>query len=185
LIDEAAYLSEPLRRRSWSLRGKRPILKVKSRSFKLSALNALCVSPRQHITQYFKIQPQAFDQADFISVICELRRVTGRPIIVVWDNLRAHKAAEKKILLLKKRGIEFESLPPYAPELNPVEPSWSQSKYGDMANFTPENLDELEQAVCQSLRKQRGNQKLLRSFFQAAKLPLDPPKKRKHNHARK
>lgn len=160
-------------------------MKVKSRSFKLSVLNALCLSPRQHLTQYFKIQNQAFDTADFVSVVGELRRRIRRPIIVVWDNLGAHKAAQKFFQLQNKPGFEFEFLPPYSPELNPVEPSWSQSKYGDLPNFTPEDIDELEQAVCQSLRKQRGKQALLRSFFQAAELKLERSAKPKRKPSKK
>lgn len=161
------------------------MLKAKSRGPKLSALSVLSLSPQQRITQYFKIQQHAFDQFDFASVICELRRLLRRPIIVVWDNLRAHKAAEKSVKLLEKRGIAFEPLPSYAPELNPVEAGWSHSKYGDLANFAPQNVAELEYEVIKSIRGQRGNQALLRSFFQAAKLKLDRPTKAKHHPKKK
>lgn len=154
------------------------MLKAKARGPKLSVLGVLSLSPQQRITQYFKIQQRAFEQFDFVSVVCELRRVLRRPIIVVWDNLRAHKAAEKSVPLLKKRGITFEPLPSYAPELNPVEASWSHSKYGDLANFAPQGVSELEQAVISSIHGQRKNQTLLRSFFQAAKLKLHRPKRR-------
>lgn len=155
----------------------RPVLKTKSRGPKLSVLSVLSLSPQQRITQYFKIQQRAFDQFDFVSVVCELRRLLRRPIIVVWDNLRAHKTAEKSLKLLGKRGIGFEPLPSYAPELNPVEAVWSQSKYSDLANFAPQDVAELEQAVINSIRKQRKKKDLLRSFFQAAKLKLDSPKR--------
>lgn len=148
-------------------------------------LSALSFSPQQRITQHFKIQQRAFDQFDFVSVVCELRRLLRRPIIVVWDNLRAHKAAEKALELLQKRGIAFEPLPSYAPELNPVEAGWSHSKYGDLSNFAPQNVAELEQEVIGSLRRQRDNQDLLRSFFQAAKLKLDLPSKAVRHHLRK
>ena len=90
-----------------------------------------------------------------------------RPIIVVWDNLRAHKSAAKLVELLEKRGIEFEPLPSYAPELNPVEAGWSCSKYGDLPNFTPEDVEELERAVKNSLGGRRDKQSLLRSFFRS------------------
>lgn len=106
-------------------------------------------------------------------------------MIVVWDNLRAHKAAEKSVRLLEKRGIEFEPLPSYAPELNPVEAGWSSSKYGDLSNFAPQDADELERAVIASLRGQRENQALLRSFFQAAKLKIERPNKAKPGPMRK
>ena len=36
-----------------------------------------------------------------------------------------------------------EWLPAYAPDLNPVEPAWSHTKYGDLANYVPETALDL------------------------------------------
>jgi hypothetical protein len=66
----------------------------------------------------------------------------------------------------------FEPLPPYAPELNPVEQCWSHTKYTDLANFIPDHLDHLQQALDASITEQGKDQHLLRSFFAHAKLPL-------------
>ena len=46
--------------------------------------------------------------------------------MVVWDNWSVHGKLEKFFALLEVSWIEFERLAPYAPELNPVEFSWSQ-----------------------------------------------------------
>lgn len=162
------------------------MLKAKARGPKLSVLSALSLSPQQQrIRQHFLIQRRTFHQIDFFGVVCELRRLLRRPIIVVWDNLRAHQAAEKSVKLFEKQGIEFEPLPCYAPELNPVEAGWSSSKYGDLPNFAPQDVTELEDAVTASLQGRRDNQTLLRSFFQAAKLKLDRPRKPKRSPTRK
>jgi len=40
--------------------------------------------------------------------------------------------------------FEVERLPGYAPDLNPVEMIWDHTKYADLANFFPENLQHLE-----------------------------------------
>lgn len=74
-IVEAGFFFEPLRRRSWAFRGTWPVLKAKSRGPQLSVFSVLSLSPQQRITQYYKIQQRAFDQYDFVSVVCELRRV--------------------------------------------------------------------------------------------------------------
>jgi transposase len=47
--------------------------------------------------------------------------------VVVMDNLRAHYADGVKELL-ESRGAEPLHLPPYAPELNPIELTWSKLK---------------------------------------------------------
>ena len=47
--------------------------------------------------------------------------------IVVLDNLGAHKDAEA-IRLIESAGAEIWFLPPYSPDLNPIEKMWSKVK---------------------------------------------------------
>lgn len=47
--------------------------------------------------------------------------------IVVMDNLSAHKDAEA-IDLINGVGAEVRPLPPYSPDLNPIEKMWSKVK---------------------------------------------------------
>lgn len=47
--------------------------------------------------------------------------------IVIMDNLSAHHAAEVREIL-KEHGIEVRYLPPYSPDLNPIEELWSKMK---------------------------------------------------------
>jgi transposase len=42
------------------------------------------------------------------------------------------------------KNVEFEWLPAYAPELNPVEARWSNTKYSDLANFVPDDTPHLK-----------------------------------------
>lgn len=66
----------------------------------------------------------------------------------------------------------MEWLPAYAPDLNPVEAMWSCTKYGDLANYIPDNLPELREAVVDSLISQYGDYSIKRSYFKTAKLNL-------------
>ena len=47
--------------------------------------------------------------------------------VVILDNLPAHKS-EKAAQCLKERGAWFLFLPPYSPDLNPIEQVFSQIK---------------------------------------------------------
>ena len=47
--------------------------------------------------------------------------------IVVMDNLSAHKDAEA-LDLIRSVGAEVRFLPPYSPDLNPIEKMWSKVK---------------------------------------------------------
>lgn len=47
--------------------------------------------------------------------------------VLVMDNLSAHKN-KQTLELLEKAGIEVHFLPPYSPDLNPIEMMWSKVK---------------------------------------------------------
>jgi hypothetical protein len=66
--------------------------------------------------------------------------------------------------------VEF--LPAYAPALNVVEHGWSHIKYGEMANFLPQAIEDLADEVARSLIAKHRRQALLSAFFQHARLDL-------------
>ena len=47
--------------------------------------------------------------------------------VVVMDNLSAHKG-ERVRALLEERGVELLYLPPYSPDLNPIEEAFAKIK---------------------------------------------------------
>jgi transposase len=56
----------------------------------------------------------------------ELRR-TKPDAVLVMDNLRAHKTPAVR-RLLDRAGFAYRYLPPYSPDLNPIEPAWAKVK---------------------------------------------------------
>lgn len=83
-----------------------------------------------------------------------------------------HRSAAAYFTAQHPEWFEFEELPAYAPELNPVEQCWDHTKYTDLPNSIPDDIDHLHAAVTESIDNQRDNQTLLHSFFEYAKLPL-------------
>ena len=63
--------------------------------------------------------------------------------IVVLDNLRSHKVPEV-VAAIRSAGARAEFLPPYSPDLNPIEKMWSKVKgiLRSLAARTSEKLDE-------------------------------------------
>jgi transposase len=57
----------------------------------------------------------------------ELAPTLRRGDIVVWDNVGFHQSPDVAALV-KKRGARIEFLPPYSPDLNPIEEAWSKMK---------------------------------------------------------
>ena len=65
--------------------------------------------------------------------------------VLVMDNMKSHHAkAVKK--LLDSSGIRYTYLPPYSPDLNPIEKLWSKVK-SLLRKFKARSLDALPNAI--------------------------------------
>lgn len=164
---------QPTVRRTWSPRGQTPIQYSWDRRDRLSAISAVTVSPqRRRLGLYFDILDHNVKTEDFEAFVERMLRKLGRPITLVIDRYQVHRAAARRLQLRFGRRIVIEWLPPYAPDLNPDEQVWNRTKYTDLANFIPEDVESLGHAVAASLRRTRGQQNLLKSFFKHAQLRL-------------
>ena len=74
----------------------------------------------------------------------ELRR-TRPDAVRVMDNLRAHKTAQVR-RLLDRSGFTYRYLPPYSPDLNPIEPAWTKLKT-ELCRVAARTTDALYQAL--------------------------------------
>jgi transposase len=161
----------PLVRRTWAPRGERPVLYCWDCRDRLSVIAGLTLSAlARRVGLYFAIHRDNVRTAEVTSFLRGVRRQVGRPLLVVMDRLAAHKSAAKA--LGGDDRFEFEWLPGYAPDLNPVEPAWSRTKYTDLANYAPQDLLELEVRAEMAMEDTQRDQPLLRSFFQAARLKI-------------
>lgn len=70
--------------------------------------------------------------------------------ILVMDNLSAH-TGETIRQLIEAKGVRLEFLPPYSPDLNPIELCWSKVKTALRA-AQARTLDALLETVAQALR---------------------------------
>jgi transposase len=69
--------------------------------------------------------------------------------IVVMDNLRAHKAVGIQ-QTMARRGARLLYLPPYSPDLSPIEPCWSKVKAA-LRKAKARTREALERAITGSL----------------------------------
>jgi transposase len=164
---------QPVVRRTWAPRGDTPRQDRWERHDRLSGISALTVSPRRrHLDLYFALQEHNFCTPDIETFVAELLEHFPHGIILVLDRWPVHVSAVDQLLRRFPRRLRIEWLPAYAPELNPDEQVWTRTKYMDLANFCPDNLTELAQAVRDSLAHTKAHQSLLRSCFAEAKLKL-------------
>ena len=61
-------------------------------------------------------------------------------------------------------------LPPYAPELNPVEHIWGHWKQHELPNVCPQDYWELSEAARRTLRRMRHRPRLITAFWKQSSL---------------
>lgn len=95
-----------------------------------------------------------------------------RKIIVVWDRLNVPRSAARQLMEEHPDWFDFEWLPPYAPDLNPIEQWWNHTKYAELANVIPDDLDDLYALVQFTINENRKNTPLLNAFLAFTHLRL-------------
>ena len=82
------------------------------------------------------------------SVVKQLPEKWGKNLALVWDNAQVHKSAAKCL----PDDVMVISLPPYSPELNPVE-RFFQELRRKIANRLFSSLAELEDALVEAIQE--------------------------------
>lgn len=160
-------------RRTWAPRGQTPVLRRFGRHRdKVSTVAALSASPQsRRLGLCWQTDPKNYVTAEAMVIFLEklLRRLRGR-VIVVWDGGSSHKGPLIRELLARRKRLHLERLPPYAPDLNPVEWVWGYLKYGRLANFVPRHVRHLERVVQGHLREVAQTPRLLKQLWQGSHL---------------
>jgi hypothetical protein len=81
-------------------------------------------------------------------------------IVMILDGAGWHKAG----ILVIPDNMRLLSLPPYAPELNPVEHIWDELREKSFGNLVFDSLDALEDHLETSLREMEADTKKVNSI---------------------
>lgn len=88
------------------------------------------------------------------------KRYSDERIVMVLDGAGWHKAHDLKI----PENMKFLPLPPYSPELNPVENIWEELREKNFHNRVFANLDALEEQLFQGLKYLENNPEKTKSI---------------------
>jgi transposase len=170
-VDESGFLLIPNVKRTWAPAGQTPTIRYCFKHSKISAINALAVSPkRKRIALYLQFRRRSFKGPDVKRFLQYLLKHVHGPIILLWDKGRIHRHREVKAWCEAHPRLQVEEFPGYAPELNPAEYVWAQSDSA-LANSVPEELDELNAMLVTTKRRLSRSQDLLWSCIHASDLP--------------
>lgn len=142
--DETRLQEEAEIRRAWLVKGQRTIVRTERSKVHQNYLGFLnqktgkcCVYPIQRGNQ--------------VETIIVLRKLVAdhpnKHILVIWDNAKWHKGKVIRAELAKQttfKNLRLVSMPPYAPDYNPIEHVWQYAK-SKLSNRHSTNFEETKQ----------------------------------------
>lgn len=173
-LEESGFRLPPTRRRTWAPRGQTPIQKCWERPARLSVGGALTCPPRRRRLGFsFRLHSHNIRTPHVLAFLRLLQRQVHRPLLLVLERWSGPRAAVAHVGAQRPPWLgDVSWLPSYAPALNPVEQIGNPTTSRELANYLPEDLAALHEAVGFSLASTRFQQTRLRSCFRYAKLQL-------------
>jgi transposase len=138
---------------------------------RISAISALTVSPcRGRTGLYVRFHRKNITGVEVVQFLRYLQRHLRRPIVLLWDGGPIHQRQMVKDYLAGSCArFHVYRFPAYAPELNPDEYVWTQTKR-HLTNATPQDVDELSKGLRMAIRKLGSSQQLLKACLSMSSL---------------
>lgn len=161
--DETGLRSDDVRGRSYSLRGRTPVVRVNHNRHGCSVIST--VTNRGEMRwMVFKGGLNAQVLTKFLTRL--IKNAPGK-IFLVLDNLRVHHSKLVAAWLNRhQQVIEAFFLPSYSPELNPVELANASLKHAVTTHAPARKKGQMERVASTHLRHLQRNPSEVRSFFQ-------------------
>jgi len=179
--DESGQGLRPPKGRTWDRRDATPVGSVTGGSSKRVSLAALiAVRPGCRPRLIYRVHAarrgekrKGFTETEDARLLDAAHQQLNGPVVLVWDNLNTHVSGVMAELVSARDWLTVYRLPPYAHELNPVEPVWSVLKRS-LANLVKHNVGELTALAKTRLRRMQYRPGLLEGFLAGTRLDLIP-----------
>lgn len=165
-IDESGLSERPTRVRTWAPKGQTPVIQFHFNWKQLSMIAGVSLS-----NAYFRLHEGTIKSEQVVEFLKALVKQIGRRLLIVWDGLKAHRSRLVRAYVDALDGkIALAFLPPYAPDLNPVEYLWAWLKRHALANYCPDSIAELSITARNKLKSAQRRTTLIAAFWKQADL---------------
>lgn len=130
-LDESGFSLKTTKVRTWGRCGQTPIIPTKLRWEHLSVIGAITTGG-QFLQHTHRGAVRSAQVVEFLAHV--LRHVAGE-VVVVLDRAMIHRSKAVQAFVLLHERLSLVYLPPYAPELNPIELIWADLKRNVVGNF--------------------------------------------------
>lgn len=128
-VDEVRMDQEAITRRAWLTKGVKTVVKVNRKKESQSYFGLL--SQTSYKCYLYEITGMQNSETVLKALEQFLREHPNKKICIVWDNAPFHRSKKIKEALGKGNILErvhLISMPPYAPDHNPIEHIWGATK---------------------------------------------------------
>lgn len=169
-LDETGFNLHTTTNYGYAVQGVTPsIFLPGNRRPNISVLACICKTGIVH----YALQDCAFNTESFVDFLDRALEMIPTNALIVMDNAAFHKSESVK-LCFRGTGHEHEYLPPYSPQLNPIEEFFSLLK-GEQKKIRPRptNQDQLIDSIERSIERLKDRDltcyyKHMRSWLQVA-----------------
>jgi transposase len=152
--------------RTWAPRGQTPVIQF---HFNWNHVSVIAGLTRSNCL--FRLHEGSIRKEEIVAFLKAMKAHLRRPLLVIWDGLRAHRSRLVRDYLDTLNGhIQIAFLPPYAPDLNPVEYLWAWLKRHALANYCPHNLTELQTSARNKLKSAQKRPSIIAACWMQATL---------------
>jgi len=165
-VDESGVSERPTRVRTWAPKGRTPVIQFHFNWKQLSMIAGVTLS-----NAYFRLHEGSIKSPQIVEFLTALVKQISRPLLIIWDGLKAHRSRLVREYIDGLDGtIALAFLPPYAPDLNPVEYLWAWLKRHALANYCPNSIADLADTARGKLKSAQRRTTLIAAFWKQADL---------------
>ena len=165
-VDESGISERPTRVRTWAPKGETPIIQF---HFNWNHVSVIAGLTRTNCL--FRLHEGSIKKEEIVGFLKALKAHLKQPLLIIWDGLRAHRSRLVREYLDGLDGhIQIAFLPPYAPDINPVEYLWAWLKRHALANYCPNDLSELHTNARNKLKSAQKRPSIIAACWMQATL---------------
>ena len=165
-VDESGISERPTRVRTWAPIGQTLVIQF---HFNWNHVSVIAGLTRTNCL--FRLHEGSIKKEEIVEFLKALKAHLKLPLLVIWDGLKAHRSRLVRDYLDTLSGhIQIAFLPPYAPDLNPVEYLWAWLKRHALANYCPNDLGELQSTARKKLKSAQKRPSIIAACWMQATL---------------
>ncbi len=165
-MDESSISERPTRVRTWAPKGQTPVIQF---HFNWNHVSVIAGLTRTNCM--FRLHEGSIKKEEAVEFLKALKAHLKQPLLVIWDGAKPHRSRLVRDYLDTLNGhIQIAFLPPYAPDLNPVEYLWAWLKRHALANDCPNSIAELSDTARTRLKSAQRRTSLIAAFWKQAEL---------------